>query len=190
VYTYFNPRFDKVIIDISPGEYIATEEDVVLSTVLGSCVSVVINDSSRNMSGINHFMLVEGKGMGNLGDVMRYERYGTYAMEALLNEFIRSGSDKKNLQAKVFGGSRILYRDNEHLNDIGEQNIIFAMRFLKNEEIPIMASDTGGERPRRLFVYPRTFQVFLKKEKKGPPPVPDIQKTLPPSESRIVLFDT
>jgi chemotaxis protein CheD len=190
VYKYFNPRFDKVIMDISPGEYIATDEDVVLSTVLGSCVSVVIYDSTRNMSGINHFMLVEGKGMGNLGDVMLYERYGTYAMETLLNEFIRSGSDKKSLQAKVFGGSRILYRDQENINDIGEKNIIFAMRFLKNEDIPIVASDTGGERPRRLFVYPRTFKVFLKKEKKEPPPVADLQKTLPARESRIVLFDT
>jgi len=190
VYRYYNPRFDKTIIDISPGEYIATQDDVVLSTVLGSCVSVVIHDGTRKMTGLNHFMLVEGRGMESLGDVMRYERYGSYAMESLVNEFLRSGSLKTNLRAKVFGGSRILNTaDQDRVNDIGAQNITYALKFLKNEEIPILANDTGGDRPRRLFVYPRTFQVFLKKEKKGPPVITPAKPELPEQKGRIILFD-
>ena len=189
MYEYYNNRFRRNIIDISPGEYIVSGDDVLISTVLGSCVSVCIFDPSRKLGGMNHFMLVEGRNMENVGELMRYERYGSYAIETLINEFLRTGSVKSELQAKVFGGGRILKTDKGSAMDIGAQNIIYALNFLKNEEIPILAEDTGGEMPRRIFLYPRTFKVFMKRERNTLQDEPVKAKPLPDKSGRVILFD-
>ncbi|MDC7225076.1 MAG: chemotaxis protein CheD [Spirochaetales bacterium] len=189
MYKYYNAKFDKDIIDITPGEFLATGEDVVISTVLGSCVAVSLFDRVRLMGGMNHFMLVESRGRQDSGDMMRFERYGSYAMQALLNEFLRTGSRKENIQAKVFGGSRILNTTAPRVTDIGEQNVQYALKFLENEEIPLLAKDTGGDRPRRIYLFPRSFKILMKREK-GRVTKLEFEERMPRRpESPIVLFD-
>ncbi len=189
MYKYYNNKFKKDIIDISAGEYIASAEDVIISTVLGSCVSVCIYDPRRKMAGLNHFMLVESRSLDNLGEMMRSERYGSYAMESLLNEFIRTGSRKSDLQSKVFGGSRILQTAPGKSMDIGHQNIIYALNFLENEDIPILAKDTGGERPRRIYLFPHSFKVLLKREKNSSLDEKSEIRIPAKKSGSIVLFD-
>jgi chemotaxis protein CheD len=188
VYKYFNAKFEKEMIDISPGEYLSTSEDFIISTVLGSCVSVCIFDKYRKMGGMNHFMLVEGKALETTGDMLRYERYGSYAMESLLNDFIRSGSKKEHLEAKVFGGSRMLNLKSKDYLDIGSQNVRYALTFLKNETIPVLAKDTGGTRHRRLYLFPQNFKILMKREQKDSTLGLYVNQ-IPKKESPIVLFD-
>jgi chemotaxis protein CheD len=35
-------------------------------------------------------------------------RYGTYAMEILINDLLKAGARRENLEAKVFGGGAVL----------------------------------------------------------------------------------
>ncbi|MDC7221715.1 MAG: chemotaxis protein CheD [Spirochaetales bacterium] len=189
MYRYFNTKFNRELIDISPGEFYATGDDVVISTVLGSCVAVSLYDSERKMAGMNHFMLVEGKDVTNTGELMRLERYGSFAMESLLNEFIRGGSLKANLQAKVFGGSRLLGSEPASSTDIGHQNVLYALNFLKNEGIPVLAKDTGGKRSRRLYLFPQTFKILMKKEKKRAFSLDELPVSPKKIESPVILFD-
>jgi chemotaxis protein CheD len=162
---YFSPRFDKDIVNISPGEFYATGEPLLISTILGSCISAAVYDSVRKMGGMNHFMLVEGRVVKD--DLLSKERYGLYAMESLLNELYRTGSKKKDISAKIFGGARVIssspHTEISRQMDIGARNAEYAREFLNNENIPIKADDTGGIYPRRLFMDPLTFKILVKK---------------------------
>ena len=164
--SYYDGRFKKTIYDISPGDFFVSSDSIIISTVLGSCISVLIHDRVRKMGGLNHFMLAHGKESDN--DLLKKERYGLYAMESLLNGFYKTGSLRSNLSAKMFGGSSVLaFKEITNFN-IGEKNALYAREFLKNEEIPLVAEDIGGNLPRRLYLEPDTFKVYVRKKKFDP----------------------
>ena len=88
-----------------PGEYIVTDRDVMLVTVLGSCVSACIRDPLAQVGGMNHFMLPD---LENGGVANESARYGSYAMEMLINELLKRGAARNRLECKVFGGGAVL----------------------------------------------------------------------------------
>ena len=161
MYRYYDNRLKNEVINIAPGEFFASDEDLLINTVLGSCVSVVLYDPVRRAGGLNHFMLAEAKARKDIDNFFKVERYGLYAMESLINEFIKKGSKKSNLEAKVFGGSKVL--DSHKTITIGEDNIVFAEDFLKTEGIPVVTQDTGGNMARKIYLFTRTFKVLLKR---------------------------
>ena len=101
---YFDSEHGIDAAKILPGEYYVTSRDMVLVTVLGSCVCVCIRDTMSGIGGMNHFMLPDsGRDQNNpLGNSARY---GTYAMEILINQLLKLGAKRSNLEAKVFGGA-------------------------------------------------------------------------------------
>lgn len=154
-------RFDQDIVTIHPGEYFVSDEDVVISTVLGSCVSVSLWDRRLKQGGINHFMLP--------GDLDRPEvvlsnsaKYGMFAMELLYNDMFKKRSSKHDLVAKVFGGASVL-KLAAGPTKIPKGNVDFALAYLDTEGIPIEANDTGGILPRKIFFFARTGKVLLKR---------------------------
>ena len=161
MYKYYDNKLKRTTINIAPGEYYATDEDIIINTILGSCVAVALYDPVRRIAGLNHFMLAESKFKKPDESFIKIERYGLYAMEALINTIIKQGGSKHRLRAKIFGGSRIL-KTNEKI-DIGMQNILFAERYLETEGIPLLRSDTGGDRARRIYLFPQTFRVLLRR---------------------------
>jgi chemotaxis protein CheD len=161
MYKYFDNRLKKPAVNLAPGEYYFSAEDLIINTVLGSCVSVVLYDPVLKAGGMNHFMLAESRGKIVENDYFKIERYGLYAMEALINEVLKHGGKKSRLMAKIFGGSRVLHSNNKM--DIGVDNIEFAERYLDAENIPIISRDTGGIRARRIYLYPQSFRILLKR---------------------------
>jgi chemotaxis protein CheD len=162
MYTHFNARFNSTVSTIHPGEYYATKDDIIIGTVLGSCIAVALFDERNRIGGLNHFMLPgilnpENFYISNSG------KYGMYAMELLINELIKLGSRKQDLTAKVFGGGSVLHKSTGFSNRIPENNIEFAFSYLKTEGIPIKSSDVGGVQARKIFYYPRTSKVLLKR---------------------------
>jgi chemotaxis protein CheD len=159
MHRHFDRKFDRDVAVIHPGEYLATNEDIIISTVLGSCVAVALYDPTRHRGGLNHFML---PGEVHNQNVLLDEsgRYGMFAMELLINELLKQGSQKRNLIAKVFGGGHVL---NTAVGRIPEGNIRFAMEFLDTENIPIASSDVGGTDARKIFFFVRTSRVLLKR---------------------------
>jgi chemotaxis protein CheD len=161
MYEYYDNRLKNKIINLAPGDYFATDKDLLINTVLGSCVSVVLYDPLLKAGGMNHFMLAEMKAKSNIDNYFKEERYGLYAMEALINDLLKLGSKKGNLKAKIFGGSNVI--QTARTIEIGQENIRFAEEFLKTENIPIVNRDTGGKKARKIYLYAKSFKILLKR---------------------------
>ena len=157
---YYDRTFDCDAAKILPGEYYCTFKDMLIVTVLGSCVSACIRDRVSGIGGMNHFMLPDG---GDASDplISASARYGTYAMEVLINELMKSGARRENLEAKVFGGGNVL-RGLTALN-VGERNAEFVRAYLKAEGIRVLAEDLNDIFPRKVYFFPRTGRVLVKK---------------------------
>lgn len=157
---YYDRHFDTEAVKIGPGEYYVTQRDIVIVTVLGSCVSVCLRDVHQGIGGMNHFML-PGVSDDGLGPVSASARYGVYAMELLVNRLLRLGAQRANLEAKVFGGGSVMA--GIHSYHIGQRNAEFALDYLANEQIPIVAQDLLEVCPRKVYFFPRSGRVMLKR---------------------------
>lgn len=158
---YYDRTFDCDAAKILPGEYYYTCKDMMIVTVLGSCVSACIRDRVTGIGGMNHFMLPDG-GDGD-SPVSVSMRYGTYAMEVLINDLLKAGARRENLEAKVFGGGNVL-RGFIAIN-VGERNAQFVRDYLKAENIRVVAEDLNDIYPRKVYFFPRTGKVLVKKLK-------------------------
>jgi chemotaxis protein CheD len=144
---------------IIQGEYVVTDDaDAMLTTILGSCVAACMRDPVARIGGMNHFLL---PGESAAGEGLQY---GAYAMELLINGLLSRGARRDRLEAKLFGGGRML----KGLTDIGRQNAAFAVQFLKDEGISHVGGSLGGDFARRIQYWPvsgRARQHLLEGEK-------------------------
>ncbi len=155
-----NAQFDKTEKVIGPGEYYATAEDIVISTLLGSCIAVALYEPFRKVGGLNHFML---PGIPEKATVYSAEaRYGIQAMELLINDLFKLGAVKKMLHAKVFGGSSMLEYEKATSFNVAKKNIEFVFEFLETEKIPVESYSVGGAVPRKVFFFPASGRVLMK----------------------------
>jgi chemotaxis protein CheD len=154
-------------INIVQGEqHVDSSADVVLTTLLGSCVAACLWDAEARVGGMNHFLLPGGEAEGGRESAGASMRYGVYAMELLVNGLLRKGAQRSRLQAKLFGGACMM----QGLTDIGELNAAFAERFLRAENIPLVGGSLRGSYGRRIQFWPgsgRVRQAFLKSEPKA-----------------------
>ena len=160
---YFDRTFDCEAAKISPGEYYYTDKDMVIVTVLGSCVSACIRDTVTGIGGMNHFMLPDSAAADKDSPVSESMRYGTYAMEVLINQLLRNGARRENLEAKIFGGGNVL-KSFTTIN-VGDRNAIFVRKFLKEERIRVTSEDLLDIYPRKVYYFPKTGRVLVKKLK-------------------------
>jgi len=160
---YFDREFDSAAVKLLPNEYYVTAADMVLSTVLGSCVAACVRDSTAGVGGMNHFMLPDdGSSSGNSGaSASASMRYGAYAMEMLINELLKAGARRERLEAKVFGGGAVLA--NMTMLNIGDRNADFVLRYLQLEQVRVAAQDLRGSLPRRVSYFPRSGKVMVRK---------------------------
>ncbi len=159
---YFDRSFNIEAAKILPGEYYVTGRDMVLVTVLGSCVSACIRDKVSGVGGMNHFMLPDA-GTDQSNPLSSSARYGTYAMEMLINQLIKLGAKRPNLEAKVFGGGAVLRGFT--VANVGERNAAFVEQYLKMEGIRMVARDLLDIYPRKIYYFPATGKVLVKKLK-------------------------
>ncbi|MCL1886652.1 MAG: chemoreceptor glutamine deamidase CheD [Betaproteobacteria bacterium] len=160
---YYDRSFDIDAAKILPGEYFFTPKDMVIVTVLGSCVSACIRDRVTGVGGMNHFMLPENNNDGE-GLLSSSMRYGTYAMEILVNDLLKAGASRENLEAKVFGGGHVL--SSFSTINVGQRNSQFVRDYLKTERIRVTAEDLEDVYPRKVYFFPRTGRVMVKKLKR------------------------
>ena len=159
---YYDPHFKRQIVTIFPGEFYTSDGEEMISTVLGSCIATIFFDSKLRLGGMNHFMLAYCKDYEKRHPDT-YGRFGIYAMEMLLNDLYKKGCEKKNLVAKVFGGSNVLKLGSVNSEaKVGDVNSDFAFKFLEDEGIPVVSSNVGGLLPRKIFFDGKTSKVWLK----------------------------
>jgi chemotaxis protein CheD len=146
-----------------PGEYYVTRHPELISTVLGSCVSACIRDSRLGYGGMNHFMLpLDGsQGQSVWGSAASAAtRYGNVAMERLINDILKMGGRRENLEIKLVGGGRVLA---EMTTDIGARNIEFVRRYVADEGFKVLGEDLGDVHPRKVLYFPQTGRIRVRK---------------------------
>jgi chemotaxis protein CheD len=150
---YADHHFQYDAVKVLPGEYFVSGDDVMIMTVLGSCIAACIWDGKARLGGMNHFMLPEGDdGSG---------RYGSYAMELLLNEMIKMGARRETMQAKVFGGGAVMAGFTTM--NVGERNTKFVLDYLATERIPVVSQDVLDIHPRKVCFFPVTGKALVKR---------------------------
>lgn len=155
---YFDRHFEAHAVKVLPGEYYVTRREMVLVTVLGSCVTACLRDNDSGIGGMNHFMLPEESGREV---VSSSARYGTYAMEVLINHLLKLGARRNRLEAKVFGGGAVL--ESLVSSKVGTRNAEFVLNYLKVEKIPVVAKDLLDSYPRKVYFFPRDGRVLMRK---------------------------
>lgn len=161
MHRFYSEKLKKTLIMLTSGEYFATQNGEVLYTVVGSCIATCIYDEGRKVAGMNHFLL---PGMVHPDEMLSSEvgRYGMFAMELLIGELIKLGAQRDKLQAKLFGGGKVLtFRRDD--GDVTGSNIRFARKFLELEGIPTVKEDLGGKRGRKILFFSDTYRVLLKR---------------------------
>jgi len=156
-------RFPHEIAVILPGEFFVSDVPMIVYTVLGSCVSACICDPIAGVGGMNHFMLPLPTG-GPSNDSWGGEstRYGSFAMEQLINGILKRGGMRNRLEVKLFGAGKI-YEGNI---DVGIRNSEWVRLYLKEEGFPVVSSDLGDEFPRKVYYFTASGRVLMKKIKK------------------------
>jgi len=153
-------------IILNPGEYYITNKNVILQTLLGSCVSACLYDPVKRIIGMNHFLLTNRRYAKNMPVcITEAGRYGIHSMELLINEMMMLGANRKNLKAKAFGAGNVLNYESTHDNFfcVGEVNRKFILEFLELEGIPLISSDLGGEKGRIIYFSSGDYAVHVKK---------------------------
>ena len=159
---YYDRGFATHAVKIQPGQYYSGDGDEMIVTVLGSCVAACLWDAEKRIGGMNHFMLPGGARQGCAPTLdAEPARLGVYAMEVLINQMLKLGADRRRLTAKVFGGGNVL-EGMEALN-IGNQNGVFVLEFLREEGIPVKARDLFDVCPRKVHFFPATGKVMVKR---------------------------
>ena len=156
---YHDRHLDHEAAKLLPGEFFATDEDLVLVTVLGSCVAACLRDRRTGIGGMNHFMLPDA-GADPHERFGHSARYGMYAMEMLINRLVAMGAQRQHLEAKVFGGGQVMA--DLRSSQVGSRNAAFVLRYLKEESIAVVARDLEGLYPRKVYFFPRTGRVLVK----------------------------
>ncbi|SPP65121.1 chemoreceptor glutamine deamidase CheD [Nitrospira lenta] len=156
-------RFPHEIASILPGEFFVSREPMVVYTVLGSCISACIRDPIAGVGGMNHFMLPAPKAHHS-GDAWGGEstRYGSFAMEQLINGILQRGGIKTRLEVKLFGAGKI-YEGNI---DVGARNTEWVLNYLKAEGLNLAKSDLGDVYPRKVYYFTDSGRVLMKKIEK------------------------
>ncbi len=158
----WDPSHERWSAKILPGEYYVALAGEAITTVLGSCIAACVRDRELAIGGMNHFMLPEdlSEGRSNWLDKATglSTRYGSFAMESLINELLKRGARRGRLEVKLFGGGRML----ANMTDIGSRNIAFARHWLAMEGLRVVAEDVGSDVPRRIICFPDTGRVLVK----------------------------
>jgi chemotaxis protein CheD len=170
-------------MSIVQGEHaVVAEPNVVITTLLGSCVAVCLHDAEARIGGMNHFLLGEPDPAHKIA-AQDMHRYGVHAMELLINEMMRKGASRSRLRAHVYGGATIIAA----FGGIGTANGDFALKFLRTENIPVGRCEIGGTAPRKVEFIPWEGKVRSFTVEQAPAPV-QITPPLSRGDGDVELF--
>jgi len=150
---WYDSQFRSEAVKVLPGEYFVDDQDILIMTTLGSCIAACLWDRQARVGGLNHFMLAEGSDDSG--------RYGSYAMELLINELLKRGATRSTLEAKVFGGGQVI-AGMDTLR-VGERNTAFVLDYLRTERIPVVSKDVLDVYPRKVCFMPRSGKAMVKR---------------------------
>ncbi len=156
---YFDKTFDSYLVPVAAGFFgWSGQKNLAFTTTLGSCVSVCVSDMNLGIGGINHFLLPDLPGGGG-HTASEAARYGSAAIEILLNALYANGAARNDLVVKVFGGGKVVSGVSA---DVGGRNAEFARTFFRNERIRVTSEDTGGKTGRKVIFFPSSGRALVR----------------------------
>lgn len=159
--TYYDPYQRTRAIKISPGEYCVINSGEVIVTVLGSSVTACIRDRRQGIGGMHHFMVANVSEDQPLNQAM--ETMANAGMDGFINRLIEMGAEEEHLEAKVFGGGNVL--NSLQRANLGASSAQFLLTYLADRHIPVVAADMLDIYPRKVYFFPDTGEVLVKKLK-------------------------
>jgi chemotaxis protein CheD len=141
----------EMIVSKNPG-------DIIVTHALGSCIGLAIHDPVAQVGGLLHYMLPLSKIDSDKKDNNPY-MFGDTGIPALFNEAYKLGAKKESITVVMAGGADIL--ENCNYFNIGARNIAIARKMFWKNGIMITAEDTGGSKPRTLYLEIGTGKTWL-----------------------------
>lgn len=154
---YWDSNWGKWLVNLAQGDYAVSDEPILLTTVLGSCVAACIYAPDKRMGGINHFLLPHAGASDR--DSTSF-RYGIHAMEVLINSLLRKGAERDSLVLKVCGAADVV---SGLSNRVGQANAAFIKLYAMHEQLNLQAQDLGGDNPRRVVFDPQSGSMKVKR---------------------------
>jgi len=197
----FYSRIKRESVVLMPGAYFATAQgDEVISTLLGSCVAACLYDPLHKVIGMNHFLLSSAHYAKNMSFLHTDAgRYGAHAMELLINDMLKLGADRRYIQAKAFGGGKILDMNSSNYTCVSDKNVEFIIEYLRVENIKLVAQALGGRQGRVIHFFASDYSVLVRNLRPQQAYKQEIeeyeywqktvQKTEKSADSNVVLFD-
>ena len=152
---YLDTLFNAPAVKVLPGEFFVTEEALVITTTLGSCIAACLWDRDRRIGGMNHFLLPDSGGSAASG------RYGGFAMDLLIGEMVKRGATRASMEAKVFGGGAVI--SGMSSINVGELNTRFVLDYLRTERIAVVSKDVLDIHARKVCFLPNTGKAMVKR---------------------------
>jgi chemotaxis protein CheD len=153
---FYDAHFRNDAVKVLPGEFFVHDEDIVVTTTLGSCIAACLWDRERRVGGMNHFLLPEGGGAD-----AETGRYGAFAMDLLIGELVKRGATRATLEAKVFGGGAVI--SGMSSINVGQQNTDFVLQYLRTERITVVSKDVLDIYPRKVAFLPASGKAMVKR---------------------------
>lgn len=137
-----------------PGQFHAAKEPMEITTLLGSCVSIVLFDPVAKVAGLNHYLLADLP-----SGEKPTPRYSQPAFQMLLEECIKLGAKAGNIKAKIYGGGNVISTLASGPQTIGERNVEAAVKLCQSEGISVVEKNVGGEKGRKIVLNTESFAV-------------------------------
>lgn len=134
-------NFEKYFL--KPGFIYVTRIPTIISTILGSCISVCMYDYNKKYGGMNHYLFPKMRNIEN-----QNSNYGDISIIELVRIFIDYGSEIDDLFATVIGGAHLEGIEESKL--IAEDNIKICKEILNSKKIKIIGETTGGIKGRKV----------------------------------------
>lgn len=132
----------------------------IMTIGLGSCIGIALYDKRLKVAGLSHIMLPDSTQFSNVSNHMKF---ADSAIPILIEKMEKKGCKKKDMVAKIAGGASMFkFSDKSIISDIGKRNTEAVRNVLKEEGIPIIAEDTGGNKGRTMIVQTNDGKVILK----------------------------
>jgi len=144
-------RGGRALASVRAGEWHVADVPTNVAAAVDSSVVVCLWDADERIGGVCHFDLPTGA-----PNALEPGRYGNRAIAVLVDELEAAGCDRRRLRAKLFGGA-----DARPGSDVGARNVAVAEVELEALDVPVVARDTGGERPRKIAVHTDDFSVWV-----------------------------
>lgn len=140
---------------LKPGYIYLPEKPTVISTVLGSSVSVSLFDRSLKTGGMSHFIFPFSRQAERATAL-----YGNIAVATLVRMMLENGSSLPDLEAQIFGGA---FRPEICVRDIGQDNLRVARNILIRKRVRVVSEDVGGELGRKIVFHTHTCEIITLK---------------------------